>query len=71
MNAGRLIFRELVERIYNLPLKYKEELKNLLEHNIADERRSEIARNYRVAQKEEKGGKLEFNSSIADLKKML
>lgn len=64
-------FNTIVETIYSLPLEEKEELKNLLEHNIADSRRDEIVLNYKSAQAEHKAGKLEFASSIHELKKML
>lgn len=64
-------FNSIVESVYNLPLEYKEELKSLLEHNIADARREEIAANYKAAQKEERSGKLKFSSSVQGLKKML
>lgn len=64
-------FNSVVESVYNLPLEYKEELKNLLEHNISDARRQEIADNFKDAQKAEKSGKLKFSSSIKELKKML
>lgn len=64
-------FNNIVETIYNLPLEDKLELKNLLEHNIADSRRNEIAANYKHAQNEEKAQKLEFSSNIDDLKQML
>ena len=71
MKAASSNFNNIVESIYNLPLEYKEELRSLLEHNIADDRRSEIANNYKAAQKEQKSGKLIFSSSISELKKML
>lgn len=64
-------FNNIVETIYNLSLDEKQELKNLLEHNIADSRREEIALNYKKAQAEYKAGKLKFSSSIKELKKML
>ncbi|HEU5053186.1 MAG TPA: hypothetical protein VFT78_08740 [Hanamia sp.] len=64
-------FSSIVETVYNLPLEEKKELKELLEHNIADARREEIALNYKKAQAEHKAGKLKFSSSIKDLKKML
>ncbi len=64
-------FNTIVESVYNLPLEFKEELKSLLEHNIADTRRSELSGNYKAAQKEQKAGKLKFSSSIEDLKKQL
>lgn len=71
MKAATTSFNSIIENIYNLPLEYKEELKDLLEHNIADARRSEIERNYKSTQKEHKAGKLKFSSSVQDIKKML
>jgi F0F1-type ATP synthase membrane subunit b/b' len=64
-------FNSVVESVYNLPLEYKEELKSLLEHNISDTRRQEIADNYKAAQKAQKAGKLKFSSTTQELKKML
>lgn len=64
-------FNEIVESIYNLPLEYKEELKSLLEHNIAEDRRKEIAGHLKAAQKEQRAGKLKFSSSVQELKKQL
>lgn len=64
-------FSTIIETIYNLPLEEKQELKNLLEHNIADSRRDEISLNYKKAQAELKSGNLKFSSSIKELKKML
>ena len=71
MKAATNSFNTLVESIYNLPLEYKEELKSLLEHNIADARRNEISNNYKTALKEQHSGKLKFSSSLPELKKML
>ncbi len=71
MKTATADFNNIVERVYDLPLEYKEELKNLLEHNISDVRRQEIADNYKTAQKEQKTGKLKFSSSVSELKKML
>lgn len=64
-------FNHIVEQIYDLPLEHKEELKNLLEHHIADVRRQEIAEHQKVAQKEHKSGKLKFSSSVSALKEMI
>ena len=64
MKSATVYFNSIVESIYNLPLEYKEELRSLLEHNIADARRSEISDNYKTSQKENKAGKLKFSSSI-------
>ncbi len=68
LNTG---FYSVVETIYSLPLEERMELKTLLEHNIADTRREEIAANFKAAQTEHKKGKLKFSSSIKDLKKMM
>jgi hypothetical protein len=43
MSNESIGFNSVVEAIYNLPLESRLELKTLLEHNIADSRRSEIA----------------------------
>lgn len=40
-------FSEVVDSVFNLPLEEKLALKNLLENNIADERREEMAENYK------------------------
>jgi hypothetical protein len=64
-------FKDIVDSIYELPLEVRAELKNLLELNIAEARRDEIATNYKKSQKELESGILEFSSNLNDLKKML
>lgn len=64
-------FNNIVDFICNLPLEDKVELKNLLEHNIADARRDEMVSNYKKAQEEEKAQKLKFSSNIEGIKEML
>lgn len=71
MKTASVDFNSIVESIYSLPLEYKEELKSLLEHNISDDRREDIMKNYKSALKEHKTGKMKFSSSIHELKKML
>lgn len=71
MKSETADFSTVVETVYNLSLEYKEELKTLLERNIADARRVEISENYKKALKQEKSGKLKFSSSVSELKKML
>jgi hypothetical protein len=71
MRTQALKFDNIVETIYSLPLEDRMEIKNLLEHNIADTRRNEIAANYKKSQEENKSGKLKFSSKISELKKML
>ncbi|MDP3003235.1 MAG: hypothetical protein Q8N38_08920 [Bacteroidales bacterium] len=70
MKTQALQFNSLVESIYDLPLEDRMEIKNLLEHNIADTRRNEIANNYKKTQEECKSGKLKFSSTMNELKKM-
>ena len=71
MRTEQIQFNEIVDKIYKLPLDIKKELKNLLENNIADERRAEIAKNIKLAKVEEKDGKLEYSSDVDKLKQML
>jgi len=71
MKTQALQFNSLVESIYGLPLEDRLEIKNLLEHNIADTRRNEIANNYKKTREEYKSGKLKFSSKMDELKKML
>jgi hypothetical protein len=58
MGTHALKFNSIVETIYGLPLEDRLEIKNLLEHNIADSRRNDIVNNYRRAQEEFKSDKL-------------
>ena len=71
MKTETMNYSNIVETIYGLPLEDKLEIVSLLEHNIADTRRTEIANSYKEAQIEEKAGKLKFSSKISELKKML
>ncbi len=64
-------FNNIVKAIYNLPVNDKIELKNLLEHNIADARRDEIFANYQQAKAEHEAGKLTFSADINKLMKTL
>jgi hypothetical protein len=70
---GTLAFRfnDMVDKIYSLPLDEKMELKNLLEHNISEERRNEIVANFKKAREEHQSGNLKFSSELSELKKML
>ncbi len=68
---SQISFNDAVEVITNLPLEEKEEIKDILEKNIIEERRREIYKNYKKSKKEVKEGKLKFSSNINELKKML
>ncbi len=54
MKTQALQFNSIIEKIYSLPLEDRMEIINLLEHNVADARRDEIANNYKMAQHEHK-----------------
>jgi hypothetical protein len=71
MRTQALQFNNIVETIYGLSLEERLELRNLLEHNIADTRRNEIDGNYKKSQEEHESGRLKFSSNINKLKKML
>ena len=64
-------FSEVVDSVYNLPLEERVALKNLLENNIADERREEMAESFKNARKQEAEGQLHFSSDLKVIKKML
>ena len=71
MGTHALQFSKIIERIYFLSLEDRLEIKNLLEHNIADTRRNEIADNYKKSKEEYQTAKLKFSSNINELKEML
>lgn len=71
MRTQAVEFSSIVETVYSMPLEDRVELKNLLEHNIADSRRDEIVSNFKKTQEELKSKKLKFSSNIQELKKML
>ncbi|MEY4875544.1 MAG: hypothetical protein RL708_693 [Bacteroidota bacterium] len=64
-------FSNVVDAVYNLPLADRLELKNLLEHNIIEARRDEIANTLSEAKAEYGAKKMKFSNSITDLKKQL
>jgi hypothetical protein len=71
MKTEALQFSNIIETIYSLSLEERLEIKNLLEHNIADARRNEIALNYKKAQADYKAGNLKFSAKIHELKELL
>ena len=71
MGTHALQFSKIIERIYSLSLEDRLEIKNLLEHNIADTRRNEIADNYKKSKEEYQTAKLKFSSNVNELKEML
>ena len=64
-------FSSIVEEVKSLPYELKQELQFLLEKYLIEERRTEIYKNYKKAQKEYNKNKLAFSDSIDELKQML
>ncbi len=64
-------YSDLVDKIYSLTLEDKVQLKNLLENNIAESRRAEMALNFKQSKEEFNSSKLHFSSDLEELKKML
>ncbi|QPH39900.1 hypothetical protein [Pedobacter endophyticus] len=71
MDELNVDFNTLVDTMYSLPLEDRLELKELLEHNIADSRRDEITKNIKASKKALKNGSLKFSSDITELKRMV
>ncbi len=71
MKTTVLNYNNIIETLYALPLEDKQEIKTLLERNIADAKRDEIERNFRKSKNEHKSGKLIFTGEIKELKTML
>ena len=70
-NNVAMPFNAIVQTLYNLPLEEKEELKNLLEHNIIESRREEMNQNFKTSQAEQQSGQMKFSSDLSELKNML
>ncbi len=64
-------YYELIEEIKKLDLESKEELKELIEKIILQERRKEILSNYKKSLEELRKNKLNFYSNLKELKKEL
>ena len=71
LNIQNALFAKIVDVIYGLPIADKLELKNLVEYNIAEERRNEMKENNKASVIEHKKGELKFSNDIKELKKML
>ena len=66
-----LTFNNIIEYVNALSLIEKEEIKDILEKNIIEEKREEIYKNYTDSKKEYSGKRLVFSSDIKNLKKQL
>jgi hypothetical protein len=66
-----MTYNNLVDEIKKLPLDEKEDLKNLLDKYLIEEKRRSIYENYKESLSEVKEGKVKFSSNIDKLKKKL
>ncbi len=64
-------FAEIVEEVKQLSTEEKEELQDLLEKYLVDERRREIHENYQASLKELHENRMNFSSNTDELKEML
>jgi hypothetical protein len=64
-------FAEIVEEVKQLSTEEKEELLDLLEKYLVDERRREIYGNYQASLKELDENRLNFSSNVDELREML
>ncbi len=66
-----MTYNNLVGEIQNLSFEDKENLKELLEKYLIEEKRESIYKEYQESVQELKEGKLKFSDDIEELKKML
>jgi hypothetical protein len=66
-----MTFSDLVNKVRNLSLNEKIEIKDIVEKSIIEERRNEIYRAYLESQQEYRENILHFSSSIDQLRVMI
>ena len=66
-----MTYNNLVDEIQNLSFEDKENLKELLEKYLIEDKRESIYKEYQESSQELKEGKLKFSDDIEELKKML
>jgi tRNA A22 N-methylase len=66
-----MTYNILVDEIKKLPLDEKEDLKNLLDKYLIEEKRNKIYKKYKKSLSEVKEGKLKYSNNIDTLKKEL
>lgn len=66
-----MTYNNLIGEIQNLSFEDKENLKELLEKYLIEEKRESIYMEYQESVQELKEGKLKFSDDIEELKKML
>lgn len=64
-------FSDVVEAIKELSIEEKQQLQQLLQQYLREERRTEIYNNFQAAQIEEKNDELKFSSNLDELKQLI
>ncbi|MEO6695768.1 MAG: hypothetical protein ABIY50_04810 [Ignavibacteria bacterium] len=66
-----MTYTKLISEIQDLPYEEKENLRDILEKYLIDERRDDIYKNFQDASQELSEGKVKFTDDIDALKKMV
>ena len=64
-------FVDVVEDVKQLSIEEKQELKDLIDSYLIEERRQEIYQNYQASKENLADGKLKFSSNLDELEEML
>jgi len=64
-----MTYNFLIDEIKKLPLDEKEDLKNLLDKYLIEEKRNNIYENFKESLSEVKEGRIKFSNNIDELKK--
>jgi len=70
-NKLNITFNNIVDIVTSLTLIEKEEVKDILERNIVEEKKEVFFKNYLKSKEEYRKGKLKFSGDIEELKKRL
>ncbi len=66
-----MTFNDVVQVVKGLSIDEKQEIQLLLSQYIREEQRDDIYCNFKLAQAEQKQGKLKFSSNINKLREMI
>lgn len=64
-------FVDVVENVKQLSIEEKQELKDLIDSYLIEERREEIYQNYQASKEHLANGKLKFSSNLDELEEIL
>ena len=67
----KVSFVDVVEDVKQLSIEEKQELKDLIDSYLIEERREEIYQNYQTSKQNLADGKLQFSTNLDELEAML